>query len=69
MEYKRDGQPCVAYAHREVVLCGGAVNSSQSADAVSDIGDRDHLTDHGIDTFYHVPQLGTIKENQCSKKY
>jgi choline dehydrogenase len=57
VEFQRDGQPCVVYARREVVLCGGAVNSPQLL-MLSGIGDRDHLSDHGIDTVYHAPEVG-----------
>jgi choline dehydrogenase-like flavoprotein len=57
VEYQRAGQPCVAYARREVVLCGGAINSPQLL-MLSGIGDRDHLADHGIDTVYHAPEVG-----------
>ena len=38
----------VVTARREVVLCGGAINSPQLL-MLSGIGDRDHLADHGID--------------------
>ncbi|BBY25155.1 GMC family oxidoreductase [Mycobacterium stomatepiae] len=56
-EFERDGQPCVAHARREVVLCGGAINSPQLL-MLSGIGDRDHLTDHGIDIVCHSPEVG-----------
>jgi choline dehydrogenase len=57
VEYQRDGQSCVAYSRREVVLCGGAINSPQLL-MLSGIGDRDHLADHGIDTIHHSPAVG-----------
>ncbi len=57
VEYERDGQRSVAYARREVVLCGGAINSPQLL-MLSGIGDRDHLAEHGIDTLYHAPEVG-----------
>jgi choline dehydrogenase-like flavoprotein len=57
VEYQRGGQPCVAHARREVVLCGGAVNSPQLL-MLSGIGDRDHLAEHGIDTVHHSPEVG-----------
>ncbi len=57
VEYQHDGQQCVAYARREVVLCGGAVNSPQLL-MLSGIGDRDHLAEHGIDAVYHSPEVG-----------
>jgi choline dehydrogenase-like flavoprotein len=57
VEYQRAGQPCVAYARREVVLCGGAINSPQLL-MLSGIGDREHLAEHGIETVYHAPEVG-----------
>ena len=57
VEYQRDGESCVAYARREVVLCGGAVNSPQLL-MLSGIGDREHLADHDIDTVRHSPEVG-----------
>jgi choline dehydrogenase len=57
VEYQRDGQSCVAYARREVVLCGGAINTPQLL-MLSGIGDRDHLADHGIDSIHHSPEVG-----------
>ncbi|MCV7411795.1 glucose-methanol-choline oxidoreductase [Mycobacterium florentinum] len=56
-EFERDGQLCVARARREVVLCGGAINSPQLL-MLSGIGDRDHLAEHGIDVVHHAPQVG-----------
>ena len=57
VEFQRRGQQCVAHARREVVLCGGAINSPQLL-MLSGIGDRDHLAEHGIDTVYHSPEVG-----------
>jgi choline dehydrogenase len=57
VEYQQDGQQRVAYARREVVLCGGAVNSPQLL-MLSGIGDRDRLAEHGIDTVYHAREVG-----------
>jgi choline dehydrogenase-like flavoprotein len=57
VEYQQDGQPRVAHARREVVVCGGAVNSPQLL-MLSGIGDRDHLAEHGIDTIQHAPEVG-----------
>ena len=44
-------------ARREVVLCGGAINSPQLL-MLSGIGDRDQLADHGIDVVHHAPEVG-----------
>ncbi|GLE52752.1 GMC family oxidoreductase [Mycobacterium montefiorense] len=57
VEFERDGQLCIAHARREVVLCGGAINSPQLL-MLSGIGDRDHLAEHGIDTVYHSHEVG-----------
>lgn len=57
VEYQQNGHTCVASARREVVLCGGAVNSPQLL-MLSGIGDRDHLAEHGIQTIYHAPEVG-----------
>ncbi len=57
VEYQQDGQPCVAHARCEVVLCGGAINSPQLL-MLSGIGDRDQLAEHGIDSVRHAPEVG-----------
>ena len=44
-------------ARREVVLCGGAINSPQLL-LLSGIGDREQLAAHGIDVVQHAPQVG-----------
>jgi choline dehydrogenase len=57
VEYEQDGRTRVANARREVVLCGGAVNSPQLL-MLSGIGDRDHLAEHGIESVHHAPEVG-----------
>jgi choline dehydrogenase len=57
VEYQRDGQTWLATARREVVLCGGAVNSPQLL-MLSGIGNREHLADHGIDTVHESREVG-----------
>ncbi|MGH3522327.1 MAG: GMC family oxidoreductase, partial [Mycobacterium sp.] len=57
VEFDQGGQRSVAYTRREVVLCGGAINSPQLL-MLSGIGDRDNLADHGIDTVRHAPEVG-----------
>ncbi|MEO8814863.1 MAG: GMC family oxidoreductase N-terminal domain-containing protein [Mycobacterium sp.] len=57
VEFDQGGQRCVAHARREVVLCGGAINSPQLL-MLSGIGDRDQLSDHGIDPVHHSPEVG-----------
>jgi choline dehydrogenase len=57
VEYQQNGQTLVSRARREVVLCGGAINSPQLL-MLSGIGDGDHLAEHGIDTVQHAPGVG-----------
>jgi choline dehydrogenase len=57
VEFRRDGRTCIARASREVVLCGGAINSPQLL-MLSGIGDREHLAEHGIQTLLHSPDVG-----------
>jgi choline dehydrogenase-like flavoprotein len=57
VEFDHGGQRRVAQARREVVLCGGAINSPQLL-MLSGIGDRDQLAEHRIDVVRHAPQVG-----------
>lgn len=57
VEFDQGGQRRVVYVRREVVLCGGAINSPQLL-MLSGIGDRDRLSDHGIETAHHAPEVG-----------
>ncbi|MEU2038568.1 GMC family oxidoreductase [Nocardia niwae] len=57
VEFESNGKREVVYARREVVLCGGAINSPQLL-MLSGIGDREHLAEHGIATVYHAPEVG-----------
>ncbi|WP_156689998.1 GMC family oxidoreductase [Mycobacterium sp. Marseille-P9652] len=57
VEYERNGQRSVARARREVILCGGAINTPALL-MLSGIGDRDQLAEHGIETVHHSPEVG-----------
>jgi choline dehydrogenase len=57
IEFDHGGQRQVIKARREVVLCGGAVNSPQLL-MLSGVGDRDQLTGHGIPVIQHAPEVG-----------
>ncbi|MFR9749480.1 GMC family oxidoreductase [Nocardia sp. 004] len=57
VEYLQDGNIRTVTARREVVLCGGAINSPQLL-MLSGIGDRDELTRHGIQVRHHAPDVG-----------
>jgi choline dehydrogenase len=55
--FEKNGARTVARARREVILCGGAVNTPQLL-MLSGIGDGAKLTEHGIDVLYHAPEVG-----------
>lgn len=57
VEYDRGGVRDVATARREVILCGGAINSPQLL-MLSGVGDRDQLASHGIEVLRHAPGVG-----------
>jgi choline dehydrogenase-like flavoprotein len=57
VEFSQLGQRRVVRARREVVLCGGAVNSPQLL-MLSGVGDREQLSRHGIDMVADAPEVG-----------
>lgn len=57
VEVEQNGARRVVNARREVVLCGGAVNSPQLL-MLSGIGDGERLAEHGIQTLVHAPNVG-----------
>jgi choline dehydrogenase-like flavoprotein len=61
IEYARRGRKCVARAAREVILCGGTINSPQLL-MLSGIGDPDHLAEYAIRT--EVPLRGVGRNLQ-----
>ncbi|WP_167474832.1 GMC family oxidoreductase [Nocardia arthritidis] len=58
VEYRQGGATHTVTAHREVLLCGGAINSPQLL-MLSGIGDRDELARHGIRALVHAPEVGS----------
>lgn len=65
IEFQHEGRTRVARARREIVLCGGAINSPQLL-MLSGIGDRERLADHGIDAIRHVPEVGqNLMDHLC----
>ena len=57
VEFEQLGARRVVRARREVVLCGGAINSPQLL-MLSGVGDSDQLAEHGIGVVAHAPGVG-----------
>ena len=57
VEYSRAGETSRVYAEREVIVCGGAINSPQIL-LRSGVGDAAHLREQGIPVVQHVPGVG-----------
>ena len=58
VEFEQLDQRRMVHARREVVLCGGAINSPQLL-MLSGIGAREQLAEHGIDVVRESPGVGT----------
>ena len=57
VEYVRHGQSALADAAREIVLCGGSINSPQLP-MLSGVGPADHLRAVGVDVVADLPGVG-----------
>ncbi|HVI91376.1 MAG TPA: choline dehydrogenase [Dongiaceae bacterium] len=57
IDYTVDGQTQRAYADREVILCGGAINTPQLLQ-LSGIGAPDHLREIGVEVKHALPGVG-----------
>jgi len=57
VEFDKDGRRQVARARREILLCGGAINTPQLL-MLSGVGDRDQLGEHGISAVVQSPDVG-----------
>jgi choline dehydrogenase len=55
--FRKDGQLYTVRAAREVILCGGAINSPQLM-LLSGIGPQQHLTDLGLSVAHDLPGVG-----------
>jgi choline dehydrogenase len=63
--FRRDGGLCTARAAREVILCGGAVNSPQLL-MLSGIGPQEHLAGFDIPVVHHLPGVGQSLQDHYS---
>ena len=57
VEYSQGGETLEVHAEREVVVCGGSINSPQVL-LLSGVGDAAHLREHGIPVVQHLPGVG-----------
>ena len=65
VEYIQRGTPITAYAEREVILCGGVINSPQLL-MLSGIGDPAELAAHGIPVKVALPGVGENLQDHIS---
>jgi 4-pyridoxate dehydrogenase len=65
VEYIRHGETVTAHAEREVILCGGVVNSPQLL-MLSGIGDPDELRRHDIGVRVALPGVGKNLQDHIS---
>jgi len=65
VEYVRRGKSITAHAEREIILCGGVINSPQLL-MLSGIGDPDALRGHGIDVKVALPGVGKNLQDHIS---
>jgi len=63
--FRRDGRLCTAAAGREVILCGGAVNSPQLL-MLSGIGPEQHIRDFSVPVVHHLPGVGQSLQDHYS---
>jgi choline dehydrogenase len=63
--FRRHGELCSGRAAREVILCGGAVNSPQLL-MLSGIGPQEHLAGFGIPVVHHLPGVGQSLQDHYS---
>jgi choline dehydrogenase len=68
VEYRRNGQTMVAKATREVIVCGGAVNSPQLLQ-LSGIGSAAHLTSLGLPVVLDQPHVGEHLQDHLGLNY
>ena len=65
IEYTCRGKRISVMAEKEVILCGGAINSPQTL-MLSGIGPAKHLRDHGIEPQIDLPGVGRNLQDHAS---
>lgn len=65
VEYSRHGKKQAVFAHREVILSAGAINSPQLL-MLSGVGDSKQLKNMGIEIIHHAPAVGrNLQDHLC----
>lgn len=65
IEFRQSGTPRIAKAGKEIILCGGSINSPQLL-MLSGIGPAQHLKDKGIEVVHDLPGVGeNLHEHPC----
>ncbi|MFZ2005057.1 MAG: choline dehydrogenase [Stellaceae bacterium] len=65
VQFRQGGQLRIARARREIILCGGAINSPQLL-MLSGIGPGAHLGQHGIAVVHDLPGVGRNLQDHYS---
>jgi choline dehydrogenase len=65
IDFVQDNLPHTARARREVILCGGAINSPQLL-LLSGVGPQEQLAAHGIELVKHSPGVGQAMQDHYS---
>lgn len=65
IDYVKGGDQVRVRADREVILCGGSINSPHLL-MLSGIGDPDHLRDHAIEPVIPIPNVGHNLQDHIS---
>jgi choline dehydrogenase len=68
IEYRRNGQLEQASARREVILCGGSINSPQLLQ-LSGVGDAEKLRKLGINPLINAPAVGQNLQDHLAVSY
>ena len=65
IDFVQDNLPHTVRARREVILCGGAINSPQLL-LLSGVGPQEQLAAHGIELVRHSPGVGQAMQDHYS---
>ena len=68
VSYRQGGASHTVRATREVILCGGAINSPQLL-MLSGIGPATHLTDRGIEVAHDLPGVGQSLQDHYQVRF